>query len=71
MIVVLAFNFMFMMFSSLAAYHDFCVGRNGWGVAWCATAFLSAVFISFGIEEMIESSKKDKEDEHGQGTETN
>ena len=70
MSIVLTFNLIFMLFSSFAAYYDFCVGRNGWGVAWVISAALAAFFISFGIEEMIESSKKDKEDEYGQRTET-
>ena len=70
MFIVLTFNFMYMLISSFAAYHDFCAGRNCWGVAWSVTALLASFFISFGIEDMIKSSKKDKGDEYGQRTET-
>ena len=64
MFVVLACNLIFMLFSSFAAYHDFCIGRNGWGIVWSMSAFLAAFLISFGIEDIIMSSKKDKEVEN-------
>ena len=72
MLIALTSNLMFMLFSSFAAYHDFCAGRNGWGIAWCVSASFAAFSISFGIEEMIERVlKRDKEAENGQRTETN
>lgn len=67
MIAVLTFNLTFLLFSSFAAYHDFCAGRDGWGIAWSVIALFVAFSISFGIEDTIERSKKDKEMEAEDG----